>query len=180
MSRVASGGRNALVVVAIAASKAWHGGAVDNVEVLPTEAFAQDHNLLHPLVFVDVVGLGEVSEGFVDEHSGENRLEHDGVLAAFDLGGFQQFHGAAAHLGGFVVEAFNLRKIASAAQADAGLLDIRAVARHGVETHHHVENSLVDVGTLRVSEDAATLGVAVGHGGGGDAGGAPNFLYILV
>ena len=78
------------------------------------------------------------------------------------------------------MKAFNLRKIASAAQADAGLLDFRAVARHGVETHHDVENRLVYVGTLGGGKDAAAFGVAVAHGGGGDTGGAPNFLYILV
>ena len=62
----AAAGRS-LVVVFEAAAQAGEGGAVDDVEMLLAEPLPQHHDLLHARVFVNEIGLGEVTEGLVDE-----------------------------------------------------------------------------------------------------------------
>ena len=60
-----------------------------------TELPAQHHDLLHAVVLVHEVRLGEVPERLVAEHAGQDRVQHDGVdVPAFDVGRVQQLDGA--------------------------------------------------------------------------------------
>ena len=157
------------------------GGAVDDVEVLAAEALAQDHDLAQILVLVDVIGLGEVPEGFVDEDAGEYGVEDDGVFAALGGGRGEEVDGAlglGAHL---VVPSLDNGIIAVAADAEAGLLHVAPVAGHRPHVERHVDLALLDIRAVRSGEDDVAHAVAVGDGRAMDgAGGRPDDLVVLV
>ena len=71
-------------------------------------------------------------------------------------------------------------EVAEAAEADPGLLDLGAVARHGGDAQVDVDPLLVDVGALGVREDDVAPAVGVADGGTLDAGGAHHDVDVLV
>ena len=178
--RVGASGRDALVVVLVASPQAIDCRAVHDVEMRPAEPTAQHHDVLHLVVVVHLVRLRKVSKGLVDEHSGQDRIQDHGVLSALDLRRFEQPHGFVGHVPGVLVQLLHKGEIAVAAQADSGLLHVRAVSGHRREANHHVHLALLNVRSLGVGEVHRPVPVGVAYGGALNRGNAPHDTVVLV
>src|SRR3972149_1064839 len=121
---------SAFAVVFIVPWFANQRAVVNNGKLIDPEAFAYNHNFPHLCVFINKIGLAEMSECLVDEYTTELGVDNDGIFAP--CYGFcrEQIDGAFGSFLAFLLLILDIVKASQVAHRMVGLLYVHAVSSH--------------------------------------------------
>src|SRR4030042_2988397 len=100
-------------------------------------------------------------EGLMSKDSRQNRVQNHGILRAFHLGGGKKGGGTLCRLSSLLMQSFYSGKLAIAAEAQSGLLNLVILTGYGPQSQTKVSFSLLYVTTFRIPKDNLPLGIAV-------------------
>src|SRR3990167_6812513 len=143
---------SAFAVVFIVPCFANQRAVVYNGKLIDPETFAYNHNFPHLCVFINKIGLAEMSECLVDEDTTKFGVDNDGIFAP--RYGFcrEQVDGAFGYFFTFLLLILDIVKASQITHGMISLLHIHAVSSHCQERNAAKNSFLHNKTSIRVGE----------------------------